>query len=40
MNLLGPLWLSAQLALVTTIILVIVGAPLAAGFESVDSGSG
>ena len=29
MNLLGPLWLSAQLALVTTIILVIVGAPLA-----------
>lgn len=29
MNLFGPLWLSAQLALVTTIILVIVGAPLA-----------
>ena len=29
MNLFGPLWLSAQLALVTTIILVIVGAPVA-----------
>jgi len=28
-NLFGPLWLSAQLALVTTIILVIIGAPLA-----------
>ncbi|RZV39069.1 MAG: molybdate ABC transporter permease subunit [Chromatiales bacterium] len=29
MNLYGPLWLSAQLAFVTTIILVIVGAPVA-----------
>lgn len=29
MNLYGPLWLSAQLALVTTIILVLLGAPLA-----------
>lgn len=29
MNLFGPLWLSAQLALVTTIILVILGAPVA-----------
>jgi len=28
-NLYGPLWLSAQLALVTTIILVLLGAPLA-----------
>ena len=29
MNLFGPLWLSAQLALVTTIILVLIGAPVA-----------
>ena len=29
MNLFGPLWLSAQLALVTTIILVVIGAPVA-----------
>jgi len=29
MNLFGPLWLSAQLALVTTIILVFIGAPVA-----------
>ena len=29
MNLYGPLWLSAQLAFVTTVILVLLGAPLA-----------
>lgn len=29
MNLYGPLWLSAQLALVTTVILLLLGAPLA-----------
>lgn len=29
MNLYGPLWLSAQLALVTTLILILLGAPLA-----------
>ena len=29
MNLLGPMWLSIQLALVTTIVLVIIGTPIA-----------
>jgi molybdate transport system permease protein len=29
MNTLGPLWLSAQLALVTTLVLLVIGTPLA-----------
>ncbi len=29
MNMLGPLWLSAQLALVTTLVLLVIGTPLA-----------